>query len=136
MNWKYFFTGLSLSFIMIFIITCSSDKSSPTEPDPVDPANRIIEEIEEDSKLVTTAFESGSYDQVKTVLSSNALAKYGNDLKDKTDKYGSFADALKNKKLIALGELYAEYEIEIDGIKYSVAFSKVTENGTWQLIKL
>ena len=137
MNLKYFFTGLSFSLMMIIIVTCSSDKSNPTEPDNNDPTEvPIIQQIEEDTQLITAAFKSGTYDEVKNTLSPGALNKYGDDLKNQTEKYSAFASALENKKLIAFSSFYAEYEIEIDGKKYSVAFSKVTETGKWQLVKM
>ena len=44
----------------------------------------------------------------------------------------TFANALKNKKLVFANEMYAEYELTIDGNVFTIAYSN-SGDGVWKL---
>lgn len=133
---RYLLLGIFLAFMSESFTSCKKDSSNPVEPvSPKPIETEIINDLEDDALKAIAAFNSGSVEEVKKIISTSANAIYGNDLESAKPKFASFAEALKNKKLIAYSEMYAEYEITVEGKSYFVAFSKQNEAGEWKLIR-
>jgi len=133
---KYLLIGVLLAFMVDSFTSCKKNESNPVEPDPSKPPEtEVINDLEDDALKTIAAFKSGSVDEVKKIISESANAIYGSDLESAKPKFVPFSEALKNKKLIAYSEMYAEYEIIVDGNSYLVAFSKQNEAGDWKLIR-
>lgn len=134
--YKYLFLGAISAFMIHNFTSCKKNESNPVEQYPSNPTEKeVILDLEDDAKKTESAFKSGSITEVKKVISESAISIYGNDLENVKPKFNSFAEALKNKKLISYSELYAEYQITIEGKSYFVSFAKQTENGDWKLIR-
>jgi hypothetical protein len=133
----YFLIGLTLAFMVDGVTSCKKSENNPVEPEPLKPPieTEVIKDLEDDAQKAESAFKSGSTAEVKKVISETASKIYGADLENVKHKFSAFADALKNKKLVGYSELYAEYEITVDGKTYFVAFGKQNENGDWKLVR-
>lgn len=133
---KYSLTGLLLAFILHNFSSCKKNESNPVEQNSTNPLEtEVIQDLEDDAKKTETAFKSGNVAEVKKVISESANSIYGTDLESAKPKFNSFAEALKNKKLISYSELYAEYQITVDGKSYFVSFAKQSDSGDWKLIR-
>lgn len=133
---KYLLIGAFIAFMVHSFSSCKKNDSNPIEPNPSDPIEtEVIQDLEDDAKKTETAFKSGSVIEIKKVISEAANSIYGNDLESVKPKFNSFAEALKNKKLISYSDQYAEYQITVEGKSYFVSFAKQSENGDWKLIR-
>ena len=127
--------GVLLAFSIDVLTMCKKDSGSPTEP-AGNPNNVTeIQDLEDDAEKTVNAFKSGDISEINKVISDEASTIYGNDLDKVKNKFDSFSEALKNKKLIASSDFYAEYEITVNGETYIVAFAKKSENGDWKLAR-
>jgi hypothetical protein len=64
----------------------------------------------------------------------NHVDLFTEDLEQYLDKFPAFTEALKNRKIIASEELYAEYELTIDGETYTIAYGQ-SGDGVWKLMR-
>lgn len=129
---KYLLLGILLAFMVDSFTSCKKNESNPVVSEP---EIEVITDLEDDALKTIAAFKSGNVSEVKKIISETANTIYGSELESVKPKFDSFAEALKNKKLIAYSDFYAEYEISVDGKSYFVAFSKQNEDGDWKLIR-
>ncbi len=99
-------------------------------------------EVEIDMKAVNSiadrtqgAFLSGDISQVLELLDEEALQSYSEPLENlPVEKLRAFGEVLKSRELKAATPLLAEFEITENGVKYTVAFWKGSEN-SWKLLR-
>lgn len=133
----YFLIGIALALMVDGVTSCKKSENNPVESEPIKPPieTEVIKDLEDDSQKAELAFKSGNTAEVKKVISETAAKIYGTELENVKPKFNAFAEALKNKKLIAYSELYAEYEITVDGKNYFIAFGRQNDNGDWKLVR-
>jgi len=133
----YFLIGIALALMVDGVTSCKKSENNPVEPEPLKPPieTDVIKDLEDDSQKAELAFKSGSTSEIEKVISETAAKIYGAELENVKPKFNTFADALENKKLIAYSELYAEYEITVEGKNYFIAFGRQNENGDWKLVR-
>lgn len=129
---KLFFTGAILAFIMSTLTHCP--EPSPTEP-IIEPAVETAP-MKQYSETVIIAFQSGDKQKVVDLMYDEYKEIYGKQLENATSKsMADFASALENRKIIKANELYAEYELTINGMAFTIAYSN-DGNGNWKLERL
>lgn len=126
--------GVLIAFSIDALTMCKKSSDNPTEPKQENNTSEI-QDLEDDAEKTVNAFKSGSITEIKKVISEEAAAIYGNELENVKSKFSSFSEALKNKKLIAASDFFAQYEITVDGKTFIVAFAKKNENGDWKLAR-
>lgn len=126
------FTMGFLGAILIMLLT-HCPKENPINPDDTKPLTETSE-LATISDSFINALNEKSVSKVEVMMPDDLEEFYITMLKENTDKMPAFAEALKNRKLIFLSEMYAEYQIEIDGQKYTLAYGN-SDNLGWKLIK-
>jgi len=128
---RAFGIGFVLAFIMQFFTMCPTDSgNNPAENPPIEETA----EIKAYSDQVVNAFKSGNEQQVIALMYDEHKEAYTKDIIFTTEKMNQFASALENRKLISLNELYAEYELTIDGITFTIAYAN-SGDGVWKLFR-
>lgn len=125
---KLFFSGFILAFMLTLLTHCP--ESNPVIP--VDDTAVETPAIKQFSNDVIIAFESSDKQKVLDLMYDEYKEIYGEELNTTPDKMQTFAEALKKRKIIFSNEMYAEYEIEIDGQTFTIAYSNTGE-GDWKL---
>lgn len=133
MNWmkKYFrlfIIGFLLAFIMSNLTHCPED--SPTNPGE-EPAIET-EQLKDLNKSTIEAFNSTKKENVLDLMYDEYKDIYGEYLNDNSEKMQKYAIALETRKIIFANDMYAEYEITIDGKIYTIAYSH-SGVGNWKL---
>ena len=126
MNKVFFSMFLSL---MILLISCSSS-SSPTSGNPT-----LVET--EQLKLIANSVEDalvkGDAKTLKSLFLTKYLVNYTKQIDAAPTKLAGFAELFKTRRLIALSQIYAVYEVEYNGAKYEICFG-VDDDGAWKLM--
>lgn len=134
-NIKYYFLGFIVALILINFTWC---KKKPTEPTNESNENGIIGVETQALKDFTTKtknkFLSGKKDSVLAITYEEFAKIYKEDIPNDQQKFIKFGEALEKKKLIFANQFYAEYEVEIDGKKYVIAFGQSGDNN-WKIIR-
>jgi hypothetical protein len=128
--YKYFLGGFLAAFLLLNLTQCPEDTAKPKDEEPLEETA----ELTEFSNEVINAFANSSTDQVSDMMYEEHREFYIPDLQDNTDKMPTFAEALKERKLIGLNHLYAEYEITIDGAVYTIAYGQ-SGDGVWKILR-
>lgn len=125
---KLYFFGIVLAAISSFLTHCPED--NPTAP--IDNPGQETEQVKKFNNDVISAFQSGNKQSVLDLMYDEYKEIYSEELETTPDKMEIFANALKNRKLIFANEMYAEYEVTIDGQIFTITYSNSGE-GNWKL---
>jgi len=125
---KLFFTGFFLAFCLTSLTQCPIE--NPTTP--ADEAAKETEATKKFSQTVISAFQSGDKQKVIDLMYDEYKDIYGKQLEASTARMTDFAAALENRKIILANELYAEYELTVNGITFTIAYSNEGD-GIWKL---
>lgn len=133
MNWiknyfRLFIIGFLLAFIMSNLTHCPEE--SPTNPGE-EPAFET-EQLKDLNLTTIEAFNSANKDVVLDLMYDEYKEIYGEYLDDNTDKMKAYAKALESRKIIFANDMYAEYEITIEGKVFTIAYSH-SGDGNWKL---
>ncbi|MBX3043042.1 MAG: hypothetical protein KIT33_02240 [Candidatus Kapabacteria bacterium] len=126
---RFIIAGFLLAFLLSFLTHCP--ESNPSGPINEDPAVETPD-IKQFSNDVIAAFESQNPDVVLNLMYDEYKEFHSEGLKATAEKMQTFAEALKNRKIIFSSELYAEYEVTIDGEVFTIAYSNYGD-GNWML---
>lgn len=126
---KYYAFGFLIAFLFLNLTMCP--ETGPSTPDDEKPPVETAE-LKAISDNAITAFESGNPQQVLDMMYDEHKEFYEDDLVTNKERMANFANALKNRKLIAAQDLMAEYQITIDGKNFTVTFSNAGD-GVWKL---
>ncbi len=125
-----FLLGFALAFI-VFNLTMCPDKTAG----PVDDHGGVeAKELKEFGLKAKNAFTSGSIDSVLAITYDEFAKIYRDELPNDPAKFVKYGEALEKKKLIFGNQFYAEYEVEIEGEKYTIAFGQ-SGDGQWKIIR-
>jgi hypothetical protein len=127
---KYFLGGFLAAFLLLNLTQCPEETSKPKDDDPPEEPAELVSFSDD----VIGAFESQNASQVSDMMYEEHREFFIPDLEDQHEKMKIFAEAIKERKLIGLNELYAEYEITIDGQTYTIAYGQ-SGDGVWKLFR-
>lgn len=91
-------------------------------------------ELKTFAKHAEDVFLSGKRDSVIAITYSEFAEACKDYIPDNPAVLKKFGEALAGKKLIYGTPFYAEYEITIDGEKFTVAFAQ-SGDGVWKLVR-
>ena len=134
---KLFLVGFIIAFFIDANINCSENES-PTQPED---GNQDISEYQETEAMqklsdnLIAAYKSNNKNKVIETLSEEVKEIYSNILNSSTKSLSAYGNALESRKLIFANELYAEYEITIDGEVYTLNYGNGGD-GIWKLLRL
>lgn len=126
---RFLLVGFLLAFLLSFLTHCpESNPSGPVDETPAEETPAI----KQFSNDVIAAFESQTPDLVLNLMYDEYKEFYSEGLRATPEKMQTFAEALKNRKIVFSSELYAEYEVTIDGEIFTIAYSNYGD-GNWML---
>jgi len=125
---KFYVLGILIAAIISSLTHCSDENSTS----PADNFGTETEQVKRFNETVISAFESGDKQTVLNLMYDEYKEIYSNELNAAPEKMQTFANALKNKKLVFANEMYAEYELTIDGNVFTIAYSN-SGDGVWKL---
>ncbi|MCX7908883.1 MAG: hypothetical protein N2560_05120 [Ignavibacteria bacterium] len=126
-----FIFGFLLAFIFFNLTNCPDKVTGPGDDNSI---GMETPELKSFAKRAENAFQSGSRDSVLAVTYeefANVTKEY---LPNDPDLLKKFGEALTKKKLLFANNFYAEYEIQIDGKTYTIAFAQ-SGDGVWKLVR-
>lgn len=129
---KQFLYGFFLAFILFNFTMCPKESISPSEDKT--PTGVESTELKTFNTSVESAFLSGNADDVLKITYENYAEILKTDLKANPAKIKLFGEAFKNRKLVFVNELYAEYDLTIDGKTFNVALGQ-SGDGKWKIIR-
>ena len=135
---ELFTFGFILAALLNLTSNCS-EKNSPTQPeDKIDPPTTDYLETQPMKNLsdsLISAFNLEDKSKVISCLSEDTRDIYGEILNNSTASLKAFGKGLENRKLVFANQLYAEYEITVDGKIYSIAYVSCGDD-IWHLSRL
>lgn len=121
--------AVSSVIVMMLLIACGGEKT--TEPGDTEVESP---ELKAFASYATQVLLSGDRDSLLTITDEEYAAVIGQDVPDDPAAMAKLGKALASRKLLYASPLYAEYEVTIDGTKYTVAFAQ-GGNGEWKLLR-
>lgn len=131
---KLFFFGFFLAATLNLNHSCS-EKDSPTEP--IEEYNTEYTESQSLKMLsdsLIMAFNAEDKPKVISFLNDEFKEVYAEMLNTSKESLAVFGTALEKRKLIFANELYAEYEIFVNEVTYTIAYVS-SGNNDWQLMR-
>ncbi len=105
-----------------------------TGPGDVGSTGVELAELKTFAKHAENVFLSGERDSVLAITYGEFAESCKGYLSNNPETLKKFGEALAGKKLIYGTPFYAEYEITIDGEKFTVAFAQ-SGDGVWKLAR-
>ncbi len=91
--------------------------------------------IHQGAAQTEAAFRSGDIEQVKAVMTDEALALYAEAFPEMEERLADYGAAIASRELTVATPFYAEYSFTDAGKTYSVAFARAGENEPWKLAR-
>lgn len=134
-SFKLFVIGFLIAAGLNHIPSCSNNES-PTQPTDGNPAEYSeTQSMKNLSDSLISAFKSENKEQVMNCFNKEFKDTYAPILNNTTRSLSAFGTALEKRKLVFANDLYAEYEITIEGITYTIAYANCGDTN-WQLVRL
>ena len=127
----WLFTFLVLS-ALVFWNMCS-DKHSPSSPSEDETYSETPALLAFSDSLIV-AFQTGKKDSILALTSPEYRAVCDEELDGTLNTMPAVGQALVKRRLVSVSALYAEYEVTINGEKYSIAYGNCGD-GHWQLMR-
>lgn len=128
---RMYLFGFLLALITLNFTNCPEKATGPSNENPTGVETPALKGF---TKTAENFFLEGKRDSVLANTYSEFADVAKEYLPDDPVLLKKFGEALTKKKLIYAGELYAEYEITIDGRKYTVAFGQ-SGDGIWKIVR-
>ena len=128
---RLFLLGFAGAFMIINLTMCPEESAGPT--DIINPGTES-KELKELATNAESAFKSGSKENVLKLTYENYAEILQEFIPNDPEKLKKFGEALSKKKLIFTNEIYAEYEVTIDRITYTIAMGN-SGDGKWKIIR-
>jgi hypothetical protein len=127
---KYMVYGL-IAAALIHMMMASSCLDQLTGPED---ESDVKAKIEEGATKAEEAFLSGDTTALKAILTPTALAFYEGEFPNIQTVMAQIGTAMKNRKLEANSEQYAEYSIDFQSGQFLMTFA-LQDDGSWKLIR-
>jgi hypothetical protein len=130
-QFNFFLFGFAIAFILLNFTMCPEKATGPSDDNStgIEPAD-----LKTFAKRAENAFLSGQKDSVLAITYEEWAEACKDYITSDPEKLKKFGEALSRKKLIYGTNPYAEYEITIDGEKFTVAFAQ-SGDGNWKLVR-
>ena len=134
-SFTLFVVGFLLAAGLNHIPSCSNNES-PTQPTDGNPAEYSeTQGMKNLSDSLISAFKSENKEKVMNCFNEEFKNTYQPIINNTTKSLSAFGTALEKRKLTFANSLYAEYELIIDGIIYTIAYAN-SGDSKWQLVRL
>jgi len=130
---KMYVLGFIVAMFLNMNTTCKKD-DNPVEPAEVTPPANETAEMTNLSDSLTSAFKSVDKTRILNCVSDECKATLQEELNNTTADIAAFGAALEKRTLIYSSELYAEYEVEVNGQKYNVAYANCGDS-KWKVVR-
>ena len=127
--------GFVIAAILIFSFSCTGDNSTTQSQDQNNSEYSETQAMRNLSDNLIAAFKSENKDEIINYLSDNVKDVYSDILNNSTQNLSDFGTALEKRKLVFASQLFAEYEITINGEIYTIAYGNGGD-GVWKLLRL
>ncbi len=131
---KFFLFGFILAAFLNYIPSCSEEKSPVQPEDQNIPGYSESPELKKLSDSLISAYKAEDKAKIIEFINEETKEIYANILNTSTKSLAAYGEALENRKLTFVNDLYAEYEITINEITYTFACAN-TGDGFWQLVR-
>lgn len=121
--------AVCLVIVMVLLSACGGEKST----EPGDTGSETAE-LKAFASYATEVLLSGNRDSLLMITDEEYAAVIEQDVPDDSVAITKLGQALASRKLLYATPLYAEYEVIIDGTKYTVAFAQGGD-GEWKLLR-
>ncbi|RJP62395.1 MAG: hypothetical protein C4539_18180 [Ignavibacteriales bacterium] len=125
--------GFIIAMFLNMNSTCKKD-DNPVEPAEVTPPANETTEMTNLSDSLISAFKSIDKTRILNCVSDECKATLQEELNNTTADIAAFGSALEKRTLIYTSELYAEYEVEVNGQKYNVAYANCGDS-KWKVVR-
>lgn len=129
---KFLPLSVFLCGIVLLMIHCSSD--NPVDNSPTKPLQETAA-LKSFSTELINAMNSESPAEVEKLIYPEDSSSLVALLEENPEKMKGFAKALESRKLIVMTDLYAEYEIELNGNKITICYGNSGDE-KWYLTRL
>jgi len=124
--------------VIAMVVTCTRQKDNPAIPEeeekPIVSMDTVSLETSVDS--IATLCASGNRDALKDLMTESARSLYGEALDSLSDDdLKKIAAAIDKKSATMLSPVMAEYELVIDGLTYTIAFTQGESEGSWNIVQ-
>lgn len=130
---KMYLLGFVLALLINLNSTCKKSEN-PVEPSDNTPVANETTEMKSLSDSLITAFKASDKTKILNCVSSESKAMLEEELNNTNADISAFGIALENRTLIFSSELFAEYEVEVNGQKYSIAYANCGDNN-WKVVR-
>jgi len=130
---KMYVLGFIIAMFLNMNSTCKKD-DNPVEPAEVTPPANETTEMTNLSDSLISAFKSIDKTRILNCVSDECKATLQEELNNTTADIAAFGSALEKRTLIYTSELYAEYEVEVNGQKYNVAYANCGDS-KWKVVR-
>lgn len=130
---KMYVLGFIVAMFLNMNTTCKKD-DNPVEPAEVTPPANETKEMTNLSDSLISAFKSIDKTRILNCVSDECKATLQEELNNTTADIAAFGSALEKRTLIYSSELYAEYEVEVNGQKYNVAYANCGDS-KWKVVR-
>lgn len=126
---KYFIIGILFAGLihMLLSSSCVDELVNPKE-------DSTEKQIEESMTKLEEAFLSGDTTKLKNEMTATAQAFYGEDFAGLQSVMAKIGNAMKNRRVTKITELYAEAVVTHEGKEFLLTFAR-QDDDSWKLIR-
>lgn len=128
---KLFYFVLSIVGILV-ILTCSPG-DTVTVPDDNKPID--TENITAGLTAISSALAQKNPDSLKALMTPTARKLYGDAAMMDDSSFNKVSAALSSAVLKSSSALYAEYELKIDGLTYTIELTRTEQGKPWLIAR-
>jgi hypothetical protein len=110
---------------------CPDDATGPA--DPGQPQDETAE-LKDFNQRAESAFLTANSDSIIAWTYDNVASEISSGITSNPEKLKKFGEAFKSRKILFANEIYAEYEFDVEGEKYTVAMGN-SGDGVWKFIR-
>ncbi len=120
---------VSIAVAVLVFLACGGEKSTEPDGSQTEPP-----ELKAFTSYATEVLLGGDKDSMLAITDEEYASVIHQDVPDDSVAIAKLGRAIASRKLLYATSLYAEYEVTIDGVKYTVAFAQGGD-GEWKLLR-
>lgn len=126
-----FLIGFFLAAALLNLTMCPEESTGPSDIDL--PKSESIE-LRKFNEKAEDAFTNARIDTIMSMTHEDFAGIYAANAAAHPEKLAEFAKAFGKRKIIFGNAFYAEYELQLEGTKYTVAMGN-SGDGNWKFIR-